>query len=42
MSLNRIIKNPRTEEMNPWYIVNAEDKLYTPEWTFKWSELRRF
>jgi len=37
-----LLKNPRAAEMSPWYIVNAEDKLYTPEWTFEWSELRRF
>lgn len=37
-----VLKNPRDEKMSPWYVVNGEDKLYTPEWTFDWSELRRF
>lgn len=37
-----ILNNPRADNMNPWYVVNGEDKLYTPEWTFAWSELRRF
>ena len=37
-----ILKNLRDEKISPWYVVNGEDKLYTPEWTFEWSELRRF
>lgn len=26
----------------PWYIVGATDKLYTPEWIFEWTDLKRF
>jgi len=37
-----LLKNPQDEEMSPWYVVNGKDKLYTPEWTFEWSALRRF
>jgi hypothetical protein len=37
-----VLRNANDEKMNPWYEVNGDDKLYTPEWTFEWSELRRF
>jgi hypothetical protein len=26
----------------PWYIVGSADKLYTPEWTFEWTDLKHF
>lgn len=26
----------------PWYILGAEPRLETPDWTFEWSDLRRF
>ena len=37
-----ILINPNNENTNPWYIINEEEKLYTPEWTFEWSDLYRF
>ncbi len=37
-----VLKNPRNPETNPWYIIQETDLLYTPEWTFRWSDLRRF
>jgi hypothetical protein len=37
-----ILRNPNNDEMNPWYEVNGAEKLFTPEWTFEWSELKRF
>ena len=37
-----ILINPNNENTNPWYIINKEEKLYTPEWTFEWSDLYRF
>jgi hypothetical protein len=37
-----VLRNADNEKMNPWYEVNGDDKLYTPEWTFEWPELRRF
>ncbi len=37
-----ILRNADNEKMSPWYEVNGDDKLYTREWTFEWSELRRF
>ena len=37
-----VLKNPRNLGTNPWYIVGETDLLYTPEWTFKWTDLKRF
>ena len=37
-----ILKNPNNEESNPWYILKEEEQLYTPEWSFEWSDLFRF
>ena len=37
-----ILKNPRNSKSSPWFIIKETDKLYTPEWTFDWSDLKRF
>jgi hypothetical protein len=37
-----ILKNPINRDLNPWFEIKGQDKLYTPEWTFEWSDLRRF
>lgn len=37
-----ILKNPINRDLNPWFEIKGRDKLYTPEWTFEWSDLRRF
>jgi len=37
-----ILKNLNSETSNPWYIINEEDMLYTPEWTFEWKDLHKF
>jgi len=37
-----ILKNPENKSMSPWYKINTFDKLYTPEWTFNWKDLKRF
>ncbi len=37
-----ILKNPRDDGLSPWYAIQATDKLYTPEWTFEWKDLKRF
>jgi len=37
-----ILRNPNNDNTQPWYILNVEEKLYTPEWTFEWSDLYRF
>jgi hypothetical protein len=35
-----VLRNPASAE--PWYRVRSTEKLETPEWTFEWSDLRRF
>lgn len=37
-----ILKNPVNEEISPWYELDIEDRLYTPEWTFARDDFRRF
>lgn len=39
----QILKNPNSNELNPWYGVSEISSLLpTPEWTFKRNELKRF
>ena len=28
-------KNPKQQELSPWYPLDFGDELFTPEWTFK-------
>jgi hypothetical protein len=37
-----VLRNPGDTALSPWYIAAAGPRLETPEWTFAWSELRRF
>jgi len=37
-----VLQNPKHDGLNPWYEINAAGKLYTPEWTFEWPDLKRF
>jgi len=37
-----ILKKPSDSKMNPWFVIKETDRLYTPEWTFEWSDLKRF
>lgn len=37
-----ILKNPNNSELSPWYKLDFGEALYTPEWTFKASDLKRF
>lgn len=37
-----VLKNPSNNELNPWYSVNFNNKLQTPEWTFYKNDLKRF
>jgi hypothetical protein len=37
-----ILKNPKDAKLSPWYDVEFGTILYTPEWVFAWSELKRF
>lgn len=37
-----ILKNPHDRSLSPWYAVEPGKTLSTPEWTFEWSDLKRF
>lgn len=37
-----ILKNYNNEDISPWYDLEFEGKLKTPEWTFMQEDLRRF
>lgn len=37
-----VLKNPQNKELSPWYDLDDADKLFTPEWTFEKSDLKRF
>jgi len=37
-----ILKNPIDSKLNPWYELEFGETLYTPEWTFRKSDLKRF
>ena len=37
-----ILVNENNHDISPWYIVGQCDKLYTPEWTFDWSDLYEY
>ncbi|MBN2001114.1 DUF4846 domain-containing protein [candidate division KSB1 bacterium] len=34
-----VLRNSADSSGNPWYVIGATDKLYTPEWTFEWGDL---
>ncbi len=38
----QILANPNSRELSPWYNLDFEGDLVTPEWTFKKSDLKRF
>ncbi len=38
----QILKNPSDSTLSPWYSIDFEDKLYTPEWIFDKNNLKRF
>lgn len=37
-----VLKNAEHPELGAWYILSADDRLYTPEWTFDWGDRRRW
>lgn len=37
-----VLKNTRQPELGAWFILGDGDKLYTPEWTFAWSERKHW
>lgn len=38
----QILSNPNDSKNSPWYSVDFGSTLYTPEWTFSASDLKRF
>ena len=38
----QILKNPNNSELSPWYNEDFDGSLFTPEWTFEKSDLKRF
>lgn len=37
-----VLRNPGNPEISPWYSINFEETLTTPEWSFKRDQLMRF
>ncbi len=37
-----VLKNPMDENLSPWYEANENEIIYTPEYTFKKSELKQW
>ncbi len=37
-----ILKNPENQQLNPWVELQSGEVLKTPEWEFRWNDLRRF
>lgn len=37
-----VLKNTRQPELGAWFILGDGDKLFTSEWTFDWSERKRW
>jgi diaminopimelate epimerase len=37
-----ILKNPSSQKLSPWYLLNPQSGLVTPEWTFSYNHLKRF
>jgi hypothetical protein len=38
----QILQNPNDDNISPWYSVNFNNELITPEWKFLKSDLMRF
>ena len=37
-----VLKNPQNRTLSPWYSINLQEQLVTPEYYFDWNDLRRF
>ena len=33
-----VVRNLRHPELGAWFILEGDDRLYTPEWTFDWRD----
>ena len=38
----QLLINPMDKKISPWYRLEGEEQLITPEWTFDWDKLKRF
>jgi len=38
----QILNNPSDAQLSPWYRINTNDLLLTPEWIFEWNQIVRF
>ncbi len=38
----QVLVNPNAPSISPWYKMDVESALYTPEWTFEKGDLHRF
>lgn len=37
-----VLKNLRHPELGAWFMLDGDEALYTPEWTFAWGDRRRW
>lgn len=38
----QVLINPNNDVLSPWYKLQENEKLYTPEWSFEWDDLKAF
>lgn len=38
----QILANPNNDKISPWYSMDNDDTIITPEWSFKKDDLKRF
>jgi hypothetical protein len=38
----QILKNPNNSSISPWYTASFTTEIFTPEWTFRETDLKRF
>ena len=37
-----VVKNLRHPALGAWFVMGEDERLFTPEWTFEWKDLRRW
>lgn len=37
-----VVRNPHNPELGAWFMLNEGSELRTPEWSFRWSDRRRW
>lgn len=38
----QILQNPNRADLSPWYKLNVDNQVVTPEWSFTFKDLKRF